>query len=189
MPTLDLVVSLPAELTRELPRPLGNVVAIQVPASLDPYHQQQLRDALAGDLQTGTQALLQRLAAKDAELPTAFAAGITDLQHSLEQAAARWLDQWNTPDRALDELPTDVAALLDRADAAFREVNQLNASAPTLPELDRQLGQLSHILESILDCLPPAGGAASARREALVQQLLKTIERGHRLSESLRARG
>ena len=200
MPTLDFVVLVPAALEGELLPAAARTVAIRVPETLDPYHQQLLRDALADEFRQGSETIAERVTSvasaksEGSDRPLhEFAAGIAELQNSLEQSAARWLAKWSGTNRPADPLPADdrtvvvqveqeirdVVTLVERAQSLILGPNGSEGSARQLGnELDARLGRLSERLEAVL-ALPAKDELDDGSREAIVRQMLETIQAGH----------
>jgi hypothetical protein len=200
MAALDFVVSHPSAPALNALPTAARTLTLHVPDSLDPYHQQQLRDALEGEFRRGCQALAASIAAMASAKPEGsnrprdeFAARIAELQSSLEQSAARWLAKWSGTNRLAAPLPADdrsvvvqveqeirdVVTLIERARSFILGPNGSEESARQLGnELDSRLGKLSERLEAVL-ALPANGERDNASREAIIRQLLETIQAGH----------
>ena len=162
----------------------ARTVSIRVPDSLDPYHQQQLRDALAEEFRGGCEALGKL--ATDKEL----AGGIEAIQNRLAQSAGEWLQSRSTFSALpLQSPPGEESELLAEAErevARFqgsleqpRWTANLDMPVAKPDELETRLGRLSQLLDRILD-FAPARPEQASRQECLVQRLLEAIEAGQR---------
>jgi len=196
MATLDFVVSHPSVPKLNALPIAARTVTLHVPDSLDPYHQQQLRDALADEFHRGSDALALSVAvvanakSEGCDRPLdAFVSEIAELQSHLEQSAGRWLAIWSGPNQPSILLPADdravivqeeqamlaVLALVEQARYLIPESKRSEVSARQLGnELDVRLGRLSERLEAVLE-LPAEGELEDASRAALIQQLFETI--------------
>jgi hypothetical protein len=99
MATLDFVVSLPS--ARELNAlPIAaRTVTLHVPDSLDPYHQQQLRDALEGELHRGSDALAISVAAMASATSEGSDRLLDDFAAGMAKLRTNHHSQFNRPHR------------------------------------------------------------------------------------------